>query len=114
MKELYTMSKEELQKLEVLAKLLNKQTNQLKASALLGISVRQAQRLIKAYKTSGAAGLISKKRGKSSNNRVPDTIKDYAITLIKRSYNDFGPTLAAEKLSEKHNLKLSVETVLLA
>lgn len=82
MKNLYTMSQKEVHKLEILAKLLNKQMKQLKASETLGISVRQVQRLVKAYKLHGAAGLISRKRGKSSNNYIPDTVKDYAITLI--------------------------------
>ena len=111
MTELYTMSKKEVQRLEVIQKLLSKQIRQMKASEMLNISIRQIQRLLEAYRANGAAGIISRKRAKVSNNKISDTIKDYAITLIKQHYKDFGPTLAAEKLLEKHDLKVSVETV---
>ena len=38
-------------------------------------------------------------------------MKQQAIDLIYRQYPDFGPTLAHEKLTEKHGLDLSRETV---
>lgn len=111
MKELYTMSNKEVRRLEVIQRLLDRELTQRKASAILEISVRQIQRLIKAYNHYGVLGLTSKKRGKPSNHRLPGTIKEYAVSLIRSYYADFGPTLAAEKLLEKHDLKLSVETV---
>ena len=40
-----------------------------------------------------------------------EEVKQQAIDLIYSQYYDFGPTLAHEKLTEKHGLKLSVETV---
>lgn len=98
-------------RLEVLQKLLTRELSQTKASEALQISVRQVQRLIRAYNSSGAFGLVSKKRGKPGNKTLPNTIKQYAIRLIKDHYLDFGPTLAVEKLLEKHDLKLSIETV---
>ncbi|MFK4535116.1 hypothetical protein ABIA00_003299 [Bradyrhizobium ottawaense] len=33
------------------------------------------------------------------------------MALVKANYADFGPTLAAEKLSERHGVHLGVETV---
>ena len=32
-------------------------------------------------------------------------------TIVRKRYADFGPTLAAEKLSELHGLDLGVETL---
>jgi len=55
--------------------------------------------------------LISKRRGKPSNNRLMADVKRQAIDLIHSRYHDFGPTLAHEKLSEVHKLDLSVESV---
>jgi hypothetical protein len=55
--------------------------------------------------------LVSKRRGKPSNNQLKGEVKQEAIDLIYSKYNDFGPTLAHEKLTEQHGLKLSVETV---
>lgn len=56
-------------------------------------------------------GLISKKRGKPGNHRLPKYTIDYAVSLIKQHYPDFGPTLATEKLAEIHGVTISVETV---
>lgn len=55
--------------------------------------------------------MISKRRDKPSNNRLPDETKQQAIGLIKQHYMDFGPTFAHEKLTEVHQLALSVESV---
>jgi hypothetical protein len=33
------------------------------------------------------------------------------MDLVREHYADFGPTLAAEKLAERHNLRLGVETL---
>jgi hypothetical protein len=55
--------------------------------------------------------LLSKKRGRPSNRRIPDEKLAEAVALIRTHYADFGPTLACEKLDELHEIKLSVETV---
>src|SRR5664280_3694473 len=65
----------------------------------------------KRYHAEGLPGLISKKRGQVSNRRLDEATKATAIELIGTHYRDFGPTLVVEKLTEKHKLKLSVETV---
>ncbi len=39
-------------------------------------------------------------------------IRQYAVDLVRRTrYADFGPTLAAEVLLEKHDLKIGRETL---
>lgn len=81
------------------------------AASQLGISERQAQRLINRYRVSGAEGLVSRKRGQPSNRRLTESLKLRVLTLIRENYSDFGPTLAAEKLRERHDIRLSIETV---
>lgn len=108
---LYTMSQKEINRLEVIQKLLDKKWKQEQAAEVLHISIRQVQRILRNYRTQGSLGLLSKKRGKPSNHRLPNTLKEAAIQIIKTNYADFGPTLSAEKLFEKHGIKLSVETV---
>jgi hypothetical protein len=49
--------------------------------------------------------------GRPSNNRLPDVVRDHAIALVRERYADFGPTFAAEKLAERHDLKVSRETL---
>ena len=72
--------------------------------------MRQVKRLCRAYQGSGAAGLISKRRGRPSNNRLPEKTINQARQLLRMRYPDFGPTLATEKLAIE-GLSLSVETV---
>jgi hypothetical protein len=55
---------------------------------------------LKAYRQRGADGLISRKRGRPSNRKMPDDVRLAAMAIVKARYADFGPTLAAEKLRE--------------
>lgn len=76
----------------------------------MSLSVRQVKRLCKAHQREGAAGLISKRRGRPSNNRLPEKTINKARRLLRSRYHDFGPTLASEKLATE-GVSLSVETV---
>ena len=58
METLLTMSKTELNRLEVMQKLSEKRMTQAVAADLLGISVRQVKRLLGKYRQTGAAGLV--------------------------------------------------------
>ena len=92
-------------------RLKDKRLRQHEASRMLGVSVRQIKRLFRAYKARGPSGLVSRRRGKPSNNRLAPKAVQKAIDLICAHYRDFGPTLAHEKLTEKHDLRLSRESV---
>ena len=111
MEDLLVMSRSELNRVEVIQKALEKRHTQAEAANQLHLSERQVRRLVCRYKKFGTPGLISKNRGKIGNHRISQAKKDYALSLIKQNYSDFGPTLAAEKLLETHGIKLSVETV---
>lgn len=104
------MSQPELTRLEVIQRVKRKTLKQRQAAELLSVSVRQVKRLCKAYQASGAAGLISKRRGQPSNNRLSEKTINKARQLLRTRYPDFGPTLATEKLAIE-GVSLSVETV---
>lgn len=109
--ELLQMSKKELSRVEVMERIKGKKMTQKKGAEALGLSVRHVRRLWKNYQEKGAAGLISKRRGKPGNNRLPTETRQRAIDLLHSLYADFGPTLAHEKLVEKHGLNLSSGSV---
>jgi transposase len=88
-----------------------KQMSQKEAGRILDLSTRQIKRLLRAYRAQGAAGLVSKHRGRKANNRLSEEVKQCALDLLKTKYKGFGPTLAHEKLAEKEKLKLSDESV---
>jgi transposase len=105
------MSKKEMTRLEIMQKLKEKRMSQAEAARQMRIGERQVRRLWRAYRTKGAAGLVSKRRGKKSNHQMSQAVKQAALDQIHRHYSDFGPTLAHEKLTEKHELQISVESV---
>jgi len=92
-------------------RLAEKRMSQKEAGAMLHLGTRQVKRLLKAYRKQGAAGLVSKQRGRQSNNCLSESVKKQALNLLKTKYQGFGPTLAHEKLVEKEKLKLSDESV---
>jgi len=105
------MSDGELSRLEVLRDLDQKRLTREAAARLLGLERRQVFRLLKAYRLEGATGLISKRRGRRSNRRKPEALRQAALALIRERYWDFGPTLVAEKLHEVHGITLGRETL---
>jgi transposase len=105
------MSPRELSRAEVMQQLKAKRITQRQAAEHLGLTVRQVKRLWRAYRKGGAKALISKQRGQPSHHQLDPQLKKKAHGLIQERYSDFGPTLAHEKLTEVHHLKLSLETV---
>ena len=80
------------------------------AANVLGLSRRQIQRLLKIFQSEGPAAIRHKAGGRRSNSRIDPAIREFAVTLVKENYLDFGPTFAAEKLAEDHDLNVSRET----
>jgi hypothetical protein len=91
---LITLSTKEIDRLEVVKRVLEGRLTRVKAAALLGLDERQVRRMCAAYKAEGASGLASRRRGRPSNNRTHEGLQEEAMTLIRERYSDFGPTLA--------------------
>ncbi|MCP5505909.1 MAG: ISNCY family transposase [Chlamydiales bacterium] len=111
MKETLKMTVKEAERLSVMRQIDKKILTIKKGSEELGLSLRQAKRLRKKYKERGEEGLISLKRGKTSNRRTEQGIKEQVLDVIKSKYPDFGPTLASEKLEKDEGVKISRETL---
>ena len=87
-----------------------------RAAKLYGVSRRQVHRWLLQYAADGAAGLVSKRRGKPSNQgpvrgMYPSGYQKRIVELVREHYHDFGPTLACEKLLERHQLVVGKETL---
>ena len=109
--DIITMSQKELKRLHVVLKVLDGELYQVEAAGLLSLSPRQISRLAKRVRLEGNGGVAHKSRGRSSNRRFPEEIKERVIRLYRDKYYDFGPTLAGEKLLERNGIKLSDETL---
>lgn len=105
------MSMRELDRLKVIEAIIEGRLKPAAAAQRLRLTTRQVHRLVLRYREDGPAGLTSRRRGQPSNRQLSPGLENPAISLIRRNYSDFGPTLAQEKLVECHGLKLAKETV---
>jgi hypothetical protein len=105
------MSRQEIDRVSVLRDLGERRITVTQAATLMQLTRRQVFRLAKAFRACGPEALVSRRRGRPSNRRYPERLRSEALGLIREHYADFGPTLAAEKLAERHGLHLARETV---
>jgi hypothetical protein len=106
-----TMTMRELDRLKCIQGLIDGQLKQHAVATRLGLTTRQVRRLVRQYEQQGPVGLISKLRDRPSNRRLKSDVAEHAFGILRSTYADFGPTLAAEKLRERHGVDLAVETV---
>ena len=106
-----TMSRNELTRLRVLIDVADGRLSVADATGLIGVGRRQIYRLLQAFRADGPDGVISRKRGRPSNRALGAVFRETVLALVRERYVDFGPTLAAEKLSELHGLDLGIETL---
>lgn len=111
MREVVEMSMQEIERLGVIERVKARVLSQKAGAEQLGLSHRQLRRLMREYEKAGAAGLISKRRGKPSNNQLKPEVKKLTIELLRSKYEGFGPTLACEYLAKEDQVKLSVESL---
>lgn len=106
-----TMSMREIDRFKTIQAVVDGNLKPGLAAQRLGLTARQVQRLVRRFCDDGAAGLISRQRGRPSNHQLPADLADAAMRIVRQRYADFGPTLACEKLRECHGIVLSKETV---
>lgn len=106
-----TMSMRELDRLKCIQAVIDGELYPHKAAERLGITTRQLRRLAERYRAEGPTGLISRRCGRPSNNRLEAHLEQQVVNILRESYADFGPTLAAEKLEGRHGIQIPRETV---
>ena len=109
--EVISMTAQETRRLYVIQQVLDRKIKQAKASELLDLSLRHIRRLIRRVRASGASGIIHRLRGKASNRKYAENIKQKVLALTQSRYRDFGPTLLSEKLREEHQYSINRETL---
>ena len=108
---LICMTKKELSRYEIINDLIAGKINGTDASKQIGVTIRHIKRLKSKVNKNGAEGLVHKNRGQSGNRKLNPEIVKKAEKYLKEKYSSFGPTFAAEKLAEIHDVKLGKETV---
>ena len=104
------MSGKERERLVELAQVKRGEESLAEAGRRLGLSYRQAKRIWRRYRESGAAGLVHGGRGRSSNRGKEETFRQECVEEYRQKLEGFGPTLASEKL-EKWGRPVDHETL---
>ncbi len=110
------MSKRELGRVEVLARVRSRDLRVVDAAAVLRVSYRQGKRLWKRYREEGAAGLKHRSAGRRSNRAYAESFQRQVLGRVREKYGGavgerFGPTLAAEHLASEDGLRVDAETL---
>jgi len=105
------MSAKERIRLEALNRVKRKEISVVEAARLCGLSVRQARRVWKQFASQGDAGLVHGLRGRASNRRLPEELRERVVKIHQERYSDFGPTLACEKLLGEQAVSISPDTL---
>jgi hypothetical protein len=93
------MSSKERVRLDALRRVTRAELTVAAAAALMGLSLRQARRVWRRFKAEGDAGLVHRHRGRASNRRLGEDVRERVVKRHQERYADFGPTLACEKLA---------------
>jgi hypothetical protein len=104
------MSRKERNRLTVLAGVKQREIKLVQAAGLLGLSYRQTKRVWRRYRAQGDAGLVHRLRGRPSSRRIAPEVRAKILARLAVRYPDFGPTLAAEYLSQE-GLEVDHETL---
>ena len=105
------MSQEDIKRLHVVQKVIEKGIKQVEAARILELSDRQIRRIIKRVKEQGSKGVKHSSIGMRSRNATDERQKEKIIGLYRSKYERFGPTLTCEKLLVKDKIRISRETL---
>jgi len=112
MKWTIAMTKQELSRKTIVERAIDKRITQREGAEKLEISERHFRRILSRYRKEGDLGLVSRQRGKPGNRKLAEEIRAHINKFIKDPlYEDFGPTLLAEKLLEFEGITISKETM---
>lgn len=112
MKGRISMNISELERIDILKQIIEKRLKMSKGAKLLGLSIRQTKRLKKRFKTEGPKGVVSRKVGAPSNNRIDQAQESLVVDfLAQKDHKDFGPTLTHEYLKKGGQLRISISSV---
>jgi transposase len=110
------MSGRELARVEVLSRVKAGTLSVASAATLMGVSYRQAKRLVRRYQAEGAKGLKHRRAGGASNRARPAKERERVLALVREKYSGsvavrFGPTLAAEHLATEDGVTVHHDTL---
>lgn len=112
MDEVVAMSRRELDRAQIVGKVVEGRLTQANAAQALKLSVRQVKRLCAKFREEGPTGLRHGLRGRASNHQLDPRVLETALNALNDPlWDGFGPTFARDKLKELCGVTLGVETL---
>lgn len=106
-----TLSVQEQQRSLVVAQMDRGAITSAAGARLLGLSERQARRLLAAYRQRGVVALAHGNRGKTPVNAVTEETRQQVITLARGTYAGFNQVHLTEQLAARDGIALSRSSV---
>jgi transposase len=106
-----TLTVKEQKRLRVLVEVDAGRLTGREAAEVLGISLRQAWRLLAALREKGAAGLAHGNRGREPVNKTPPATRERIAALAQKRYADYNDSHFTEKLEQEHRITVSRSTL---
>src|SRR5215475_3480209 len=105
------LSKRDGDRLKVLHEVRRGHITQRQGAEQLKLTDRWVRELSERVEKSGDKALIHGLVGKPSKRKIAAAVEKRAVGLIRREYEDFGPTLVQEYLEKEHQIVVSRETI---
>ena len=102
---------DEQRKYEVIKKLVDSQGNKDRAAITLGITRRQVDRLIIAYREKGKAAFVHGNRGRKPAITTPDHVRNAVVDLYRTKYYEANFVHFTELLEKNEGISLSVSAI---
>ena len=111
MTEIIALSQKELSRARILGLVTEGHLSVAAAAERMGLSPRQARRLLRRYEAGGAAGLAHGNRGQPASNRLAAETRERILKLVKEKYQGFNDTHLWETLVEVEKIVIGRETL---
>lgn len=105
------LNMDEQKKYEVIKKLVDSHGNKDRAAMTLGITRRQVNRLIRAYKEKGKAAFIHGNSGRKPAITIPHDVRKTVVDLYRTKYFEANFVHFTELLQRNEGISLSVSAV---
>src|SRR3974377_1096114 len=101
------MTQAERDRLEALKRAKKKLITQKQAAEEIGVTERQVRRLLRKLRGKGDQAAIHGLRGRASNRKLSAELEQRAVAILSDPlYRGFGPTLAAEYLHKRNEIRV--------
>jgi len=106
------LTQQERDWLDWLKQAQRQEIKQWEAAERMEISERWVRKLLQRMKTEGDRVVVHQLRGRPSNRRIETEVRDQIVKILSEPvYAGYGPTLASERLHQKHQIQIGREAL---